>query len=208
LRQRISNIAATLGVGPTFVPSLQSDVDRIHAFRLLAHSEIQHFLDSLAERILDKTADRSSLDGVLTHAGHHLLVYYALEPLGSARNAAGGSYPDFVPADAITTHAATDQLRRAIGRHRKAVESNNGVKPGNVRRILTPLGYRETSYAVGLLDQLDALGRERGNVAHGSGVVFTTSWPSGSDEWTRLGIIMGGLDLLERYAPRLLLQAD
>lgn len=198
-----------LSVGPTFVTRSQSDIDRLHAFRLLVHSELQAFLDEHCELILDRTADRSTAEGVLTHAGHHLLVHYSIAPLGSPATANESRYPHFVPAESAAAHSASPaRLASAISKHRKQVlEKNNGIKAGNVRRLLTPLGYREELFAPGLLDQLDALGRARGDVAHRSGVVGTNNAPSGSAEYTRLQIILPGLELIERYAPRLLRDA-
>ncbi|NKY38160.1 hypothetical protein [Cellulomonas septica] len=194
-----------MSIDAQFVPRDQSDVDRLHAFRLLAHAEIQHYIDMLAQMILDKTQDRATNEGVLTHAGHHLLVYYALEPLGTPRDAPNARYPEFIPAIAVASRLqAPARLTKAIQRHQKLIEFNNGLKAGNVRRVLVPIGYREDLFATGMLDQLDNLGAARGDVAHGSGVIGFSSWPSGSTEWTRLRLILPGLDALERYAPRLL----
>lgn len=201
---RLDLLGNGLGVDPTFVPVDQYGVDRVHAFRVLAHSEVQDFLEKLALRLLDLSNDRRA-DGVVTVAAHHLLVYDALKPLAQARSAREGRYPPFVAHDIAMAGA---NLGTAIDRHKKVVKDNNGVKKSNVHALLLPLGYRSTLFAPGLLDQLDALGTARGLVAHQSGVVGTTSYPTGSDEWTRLGLILRGLDLVERWAPRLLRQTS
>ncbi|MBB3157610.1 hypothetical protein FHS07_001294 [Microbacterium proteolyticum] len=82
--------------------------------------------------------------------------------------------------------------------------SNNGIKTGNVRRLLVPLGYREDVYAIGLFDKLDDLGVQRGEVAHKSGLIGLRTIPTGSNEWTRLDAVLPGLEMMERFAPRLL----
>lgn len=208
LRGRIHDIGASLGVGASFVPAHQSDVDRVHAFRLLVHSEIQAFLDRLATLLLDKVEDRSR-QGVLTHAGHHLLVYYSLEPLRSPASAAAAVYPVYTAVDAVASHAITaTPLNSALTRHRKVARLNSAVKAGSVKRLLLPLGFRETMLQTALLSNLDSLGDSRNTIAHQSGLVGMSSLPTGSAEWARLLPILSGLDLLERYAPRLLLAAE
>lgn len=209
LRQRIGAIAAALNVGPRFIPADQAGVDRLHAFRLLSHSEIQAFIDDLATLLLDKVEDRSTQEGVLTHAGHHLLVYYAWEPLRSAGSAPNSVYPAFLTTQAAAVHThSPGQLESALKRHRRVARDNSAVKGGSVKRLLLPLGYRETMLTTPLLAQLDSLAESRNEVAHQSGIVGTSLWPSGSTEWARLNGILPGLELLERFAPRLLRAVD
>jgi hypothetical protein len=201
LAARISDLGSGFGVSQTFVPSDQNGVDRVHAFRVLAHSEIQDFLEQLAERMLDVTEDHSKKRKKITAAGHHLLVYQALRPLGSPATAATGTYPPFRRAEA---DAALASLPAAIRAHRKVVSKNSGAKTGNTQMLLVPLGIRPDHCTPGALDQLDALGSARGDVAHASGVVGAAAYPTGSVEWNRLAQILGGLELLEQWVPRLL----
>jgi hypothetical protein len=208
LRARLVHLSQDLGVTSTFVPRNQGEVDRVHAFRLLAHAEVQAHVDALARRILDVTLDQSTRASALTHAGHCLMTYQSLRPLNSARDASQARYPAF---DAVATEReyrlAPSRLEQAISSHRKVIEGNNGIKSGNVRRLLVPLGYREALFVPSLMDKLDELGRERGEVAHQSGLGMRTV-PTGSTEWSRLNIILPGLGLLEQYAPRLLRPAN
>jgi hypothetical protein len=209
LRGRINDIAGALGVSRTLIPSDQSGVDRLHAFRLLAHSEVQAYLDDLTTLLLDRVEDRSRVEGLLTHAGHHLLVYYAAEPLGSPRNASNAAFPPFATTAATALHAGSPAtLEVALKRHRGRARDNSAVKGGSIKRLLLPLGYRQEMLSTPLLAQLDSLGDSRNQVAHRSGIVGTSPMPTGSAEWTRFQGIMPGLELLERYAPRLLRAAD
>lgn len=170
---------------------------------------MQAYLDDLTTLVLDRVEDRSTQEGVLTHAGHHLVVYYSLEPLRSAANAPNATYPPFGTAAATALHAASPAvLTAALGRHRRVAQQNSAVKGGSLKRLLLPLGFREVMLGTPLLAQLDSLAESRNQVAHRSGVIGASTWPSGSSEFVRLRGILGGLDLLERYAPRLLRAAD
>lgn len=204
LRRRLDEVAAALGVHAKLVPADQSDVDRIHAFRLLAHAELQSYIEEVAGRVLDVTADKANSAGVLTHAGHHLIVFYCLHPLSDKRQAMQGRYPPYPREAALRGPGTGPALAQSLKRHRDLIERNNGVKQGNVRPILLPLGYRDELFPPGLLDQLDALGRDRGTVAHQSGLVSAASWPTGSSEIGRINSILPGLLSLEKYVPRLL----
>lgn len=209
LEARIRAVAASLGVTQALVPGSQSEVDRLHAFRLLAHAEVQQAVEDLARQLLEVTADRGST-GVLTHAGHHLLTYQSLEPLGDKRRRGESRQPVF-PAAAAAAGVRIDSasLLAAVRRHEKRIKDNNGVKQGNLRALLLPLGYREEFFPPGFLQQADAFGLARGEVAHASGQLAAgaVNWPTGQGELNAAAAVASGLARLDRYAPRLLMPA-
>jgi hypothetical protein len=207
LAARLQAVAASLGVTPTLVPATQAEVDRLQTFRLLAHSEIQQSVEDLVSRVLEVTADKGR-SGSLTHAGHQLLVYQAMEPLNDKRKRSEARYPSFPtrPA-AAAVRLKPEPLLKAVAKHEMRVKDNNGVKQGNLRALLLPLGFREGFFLPGFLPQADALGRARGEVAHGSGLlnVGAVNWPTGQGELTAVAAVRAGITHLDRYAPRLLM---
>lgn len=191
-----------MAINPQFVPADQAGVDRLHAYRVLAHAEVEAFIESLAGTILDVT-EVGVQNGMITHAGHHLVVQWAANRLRS--DAAKARYPLFDRQQAIAAASAGSQdLRSAIDSHRERIRQNHGVKAANVRQLLIPLGYRDEFFSLGLLDLLDDFGEKRGAVAHTSGLVGVQNWPTGSSEIARCEALLPGLKRLEQVMPRLL----
>lgn len=201
LRWRIDELAD--GLSASGIPVNQADVDRIHAFRVLAHAEVQSYLEDVADRILTVSSEMLSHRSVVTHAAHHLMVFRSILPLASASTAAQASYPAF--ARSTVRGLSPSDFDAAAKAHRKLLERNSGLKASNIRMILGPLGYRDSWFPPGFLDQMDTFGVDRGHVAHRSGLVGTTQWPSGSSERTRIALLRDGLEAVDAYSARLLM---
>jgi hypothetical protein len=184
------------------VPVDQSGVDRLHAFRVLAHAEIEFYVEELATVLLDVTESYLAA-GTLTHAGHNLVVSWSSARLRS--DPAKSRYPYFRSAEAVARVATdSDDFKSAIKSQRDRIKGNHGVKGANVRQLLVPLGFRDYLFRPGLLDQLDNFGELRGSVAHATGIVGTTNWPSGSTELGTVKSLYPGLRQLEQFLPVLL----
>ncbi len=206
LQWRLAEVASSLGVTSSLVPSGQAEVDRLHSFRLLAHSEVQSFVEGVAENLLAVTHRLLASRGKLTHAGHHLLVYSKILSLTDRRHSRDSNYPPFRPHQA-TAEVLRDPaiLGKAVREHRRRISENNGVKASNLRRLLMPLGFRDYSFRPGLLDLLDAFGSARGQVAHNTGAIGAMLLPSGSAELSAVQQILPGLVGLDSFSSRLLI---
>lgn len=206
LQRRLTEVASNLGVTSSLIPLTQYEVDRLHSFRLLAHSEIQSFVEGVAENLLAVTERVLGVRGQLTHAGHHLVVYSRVLNLADRRNSKDSSYPPFRLHQARTEVLHDRSLmENAVRAHRRRIADNNGVKASNLRRLLMPLGFREYSFRPGLLDLLDAFGSARGKVAHNTGVIGAIQLPSGSAELAAVQQILPGLLALDNFSARLLI---
>lgn len=183
-------------------PQTQAAVDRILAYRLLAHSEIQAFLDGLNTKVLEVSGDRYASAGVITHAAHHLVVFNQIERLVDKRRASDAQYPRYSTSSLSSIPAA--EVRSALQRHRERTEKNGGVKASNINTRFGPLGFRTAWHLTGFLDQMNAFGVSRGNAAHLSGVLGTTQWPTGSVEVATIHSLLPGLVNIERYVSTLL----
>ncbi|WP_193509614.1 hypothetical protein [Cryobacterium sp. BB736] len=185
------------------MPATQDDVDRIHAYRLLAHAEIQNFIEDLVEGILAQSENMFDSRGHITHAAHHLVVYDAVLKLSDKRNASEASYPMFSSASIQLVQKI--QLESAVRSHRKKLKLNSGVKASNLRPLLGPLGYRDVWFPLSFMDQMDAFGASRGDVAHSSGLIGASQWPSGSSELATVKALQPGLKAIDVYAARVLM---
>ncbi|MGW0409853.1 HEPN domain-containing protein [Streptomyces collinus] len=199
-------MAASLNVTSALIPRGQDEIDRLHAFRVLMHAEVQAYVQAIAEQVMDVTEKQCTTNARLTHAGHHLVAFQSLYPLANTRSSNKATYPDFSPQILKATWpAASNTLIKAIEAHRKRVmKENNGIKPGNLNRVLIPLGFRDVFFTQRFRDKMNELGEQRGEVAHGSGTGVTLV-PTGAGELKRFYDIKQGLSDMDRYAPRLLI---
>jgi hypothetical protein len=92
LKLRIAELAKSLSITHNMISQGQAETDRLHAFRVLMHAEVQYYVESIAKQILDTTEQQCVQRSRLTHAGHHLLVFQALSPLANTRNSGKASY--------------------------------------------------------------------------------------------------------------------
>ncbi|MGV9569269.1 HEPN domain-containing protein [Streptomyces nigra] len=203
LRLRVQQLAASLAVSANQVSSSQAEADRLHAFRVLMHAEVQAYVESIATNILDVTESLAQ-SSRLTHAGHHLLVYHALHPLNATRSSGNAKYPDF-SATALRGNWPTTlaTLGNAIEAHRKRIKGNNGIKPSNLNMLLIPIGFRDSFFTQPFRAKMKELGEKRGQVAHGAGALIPTI-PTGAGELKLYRDIEDGLRDMDRYAPRIL----
>src|SRR5262245_41829405 len=129
-----------MDVDGSFVPKDQIGVDRLHAYRVLVHAEVESFIEALVVTILDVTEDRVRA-GTLTHAGHHLIVSWDMNRV-RGDDAAKARYPLFDRGSAVARAASSpNDFLSAIASHRSRVATNHGVKAKNVRQLMLPLGY-------------------------------------------------------------------
>lgn len=208
LQLRVSSVAAALGVDVKLIPSHQDETDRLHAFRVLMHAEVQDYLEKIVLQILDVTENRIA-GGVVTHAGHHLIVTQSIASVSDRRSSARATYPPFKVADLIGNMSSTRKnLEDAIKAHRKRVKDNSGIKASNLQTILLPVGYRDSFFSAIFKDKMNELGEARGHVAHASGLgALVGSVPTGARELQRFSDIKDDLSRLDRYAPRMLMPA-
>lgn len=204
LKTRIKELASSLAIDKNLIPTGQAEIDRLHAFRVLMHAEVQHYLESIVTQILDVTEQEATTRARITHAGHHLLVFQAMNPLASPRTSAKASYPRYAPEDLKANWSTTStSLELAIDAHRRRVKGNNGIKVSNMNVILLPVGFRDSFFTSYFRDKMNELGEQRGRVAHGAGALVS-SIPTGRGELQRFLDIEPGLSLADRYVPRLL----
>lgn len=126
------------------------------SFRVLAHAEIEAYLEDIALELLEAAWTAWTKRGIPSVTGIALLAFsgreHALPPSAS-------STPN-VELD------ASPCLQKAQGVWRDGHRKNHGLKEENVLRLFLPLGVRTIEIDPTLLADLSSFGAERGAVAH------------------------------------------
>ncbi len=130
----------------------------VRAFVVLAHAEIEHFLEDLASDVLDIVKARWDTNHTAGRCLSALLMY----------NDKRVSLPEKLtkqdPRDTFE-----EVVKHAIKHHRDYVKSHNhGLKEANVLHLYLPIGVLENDLDPVWLANMNTFGAKRGMVAHTS----------------------------------------
>jgi hypothetical protein len=151
--------------------------DQIHAYIVLAHAEIEDFLERLARYIADR-ARRDSTPPLCAPVISRLILYK------SARSKE--------KIDAVST----DSVSGAVEYFENILEQNNGVRSENLFRMFMPLGLTHDDFDAVLMQNLDAFASHRGGIAHTAARLQQGSSPS--NEKRKVENIVSGLSHLDQ----------
>ncbi len=180
LKRRVDDL------GSHMLPTSKADLtyttaehDRVRAYVLLVHAEIESFLEQRVQhevtlRIAAWDADRTPSVVLMGLVAFHKdpwvgTIDSLIAPLKGDKNA--------------TKWADRDIDRRLQRCHTETVESlkrNNGVKAADVLCMLLRLGFRVDDIDADLISKLDNLGTQRGTFAHNT-VRAVTIQPTPTD---------------------------
>lgn len=148
----VDQLAAEAADPMTHVP----DLDRLAAFRLLAHAEVEEFLEAKAkEGLVALTASISVSAGKVSTFPEVFVLAYALGKQFTV------SWP-FDPAKFLT------EVHETVRAAEKAIAENNGVKGTSYFLLSLMAGKYPDEIDPSLGASLTSYGKSRGDVAHHS----------------------------------------
>lgn len=160
LKRRLDRLAISLL--PADKPAgdySEEDKDRIHGYLLLAHAEIENFVEKLALFAADQAKRKSSATQCAPIISR-LIFFKSIQS------------KDKIDA------ATEDTMTSACAFFTKIIERNNGIKSGNILQIFMPLGLTHGDLDPVLMANLDAFGILRGDIAHTAARLRQGSSPS------------------------------
>lgn len=146
-------IHAELADPATFAP----DLDRIAAFRLLMHAEIEDFLERKAKENLEKI--NSQLIQSNTGSSRSFPELFHIS--------AAVKHP-LDPEDIFDTTALKSHISQILGTARSIVKENNGIKQSAFNVLSIFAGKTADEIDSTLSASLNSYGKNRGDVAHQS----------------------------------------
>lgn len=160
--------------------------DRARAFRLLAHAEIEWYLELVSFETANKAYDAWQVRGMITEPLISM-VAYTESPLGKVPE----TKPSTGQADLVTR---IEKSRNSLTRYSKS--RNNGIRERNILRLLLPVGIKEADIDSTWLATIDSFGKDRGETAHHSGKVSNP--PDPKNEFDKVIQIVDGLVDIDR----------
>ncbi|EPO0561808.1 HEPN domain-containing protein [Pantoea septica] len=171
------------------------DQDLLRAFRLLCHSETEHLLENLADKLSDEEYKSWKLNGIPSDIVVNIVAchYSGWDKLDcSVKEYKPFTDNQLKKHDGQVTMAATE---KAYSAYKYSLLKNHGVKEDNFRSMFIPLGISEKNHQT-LMQQLENFGGLRGMVAHTGNAVNTPINPI--DEKKLIIDIVKGIYLLDK----------
>ena len=150
-------------------------IARSRAYRLLAHAEVEHFLEDRVREIASYAITAWNSGQITTRPLIALLAFSGREMMCP---------PNTLHPPQPTARVKHDEqiqlnerVRVATTTFFQALKDNNGVKERNILRILIPVGFVHSDLDPLWLAAMNSFGEARGEAAHNSATLATVSHP-------------------------------
>ena len=159
----------------------EREIDRTSAFSVLAHAEIEWYLEEIVFETANKAYGSWHQQGLVTRPLLAMVAYV---------DSHLGRVPQKFP---------TGTSRDLDGRIKKSLDwfnaytrgSNHGIREENILKLLLPVGISEFDIDQAWLATTSSFGKKRGEIAHTSQQV--SSPPNPEDELNTVNLIVDGL---------------
>ena len=167
---------------PTGSYSMQQ-YDKVRAYRLLAHAELESYLEDRARAVATTAFNKWQVDHRPRSVLISLLAFHLQQDGLSAQKLRE-------VLDGVRRHT-DDSVKAATQAYNKMLSDNHGIKEENVLRILLPLGITAGDIDSVWLTTIHDFGRKRGETAHTS--IGTQQPPDPETEFRVVSDIIDGL---------------
>lgn len=173
-------------------------IDRTRGYRLLAHAEIESFIEEIAKeaavtKISEWKKKRLASDLLIC-----FLAFY---------HAGWTSEPENEPINDQNSRpkvrdSVSEAVDMAMRQYNAILESNHGIREPNIKKMILPLGVRKEDLDHTWLIEMDQFGRNRGDLAHNSFKALQPIDPK--SELETINRLLTGLGQLDRSISKLL----
>ena len=169
----------------------ERQIDRTAAFKLLAHAEIEWYLEEIVVETANWAFDNWQQRGLVTEPLVAMLTYVdgdlglppKIRPSGSNRD----------------LDKRLETAKNRLNAYAKG--NNNGIREENILRLLLSVGISEVDIDQTWLATTNSFGQRRGEIAHSSKQIYSP--PNPEDELNTVNQIVNGLldidDKLRRF---------
>jgi RiboL-PSP-HEPN len=174
--------------------------DSARGFRVLAHAEVEYYLETIATHVIDKSISSWKTKKKTNYV---LVAFLAAYHRGWMVDAT--DRPVFAPASGVkpsktiieAVDAANSQYKTEI------IRKNNGIKIANLHAIFLPIGVDFDMLDQTWLSTVESYGKQRGEIAHQSKKAQQQIDPKG--ELDKISQVLVGLEeldqIVKKFAP-------
>jgi hypothetical protein len=158
----------------------ESQLSRTAAYRVLAHAEIEYYLEERAWKIVID-AKKAWETGKTTRT---LICLLGFSDLTMDKPPDTLKKPNNVKQDNHDKRLEiTEKINSAIKSFKKVIDNNHGLKEKNILALLLPIGIDSNDLDSAWLATMNTFGEKRGLVAHKSATSYmTTQTPDPANE--------------------------
>lgn len=160
-------------------------LDRTGAFIILAHAEIEFFLESIVVETAKNAADAWISRKLMTEPLVSMLAYCDNQ---------NSIPPKLQGPDSVELNNRVIKASETVCQY--ANSQNNGIKERDILKLLMPVGIQEADIDPTWLADIDSFGRVRGKLAHTSKRVQVP--PNPQDEFQTVNRIVSGLTDIDK----------
>jgi hypothetical protein len=184
-----------------FLPAVFSPVgnytdrqlDYARGYRLLAHAEIEAFLEDRCRQVANSTLKQYRVDRQPKSVLLNLLSFHLVQDQLS-NNKMKAIY------SAKKDHC-DESLTDANSAYNKVLSKNQGIREDNMLKMILPIGLDPAKIDATWLNTLDAFGANRGEIAHTS--IKTQQQIDPQDEFKTVKSLLKGLETLDGLVAKL-----
>lgn len=168
-------------------------LDRARGFRVLAHAEIEAFLEDLgfekAKSVVESwKATKSTTDSLFCLVSHYHVGFEL-----SDESELGPKFE--VSSRKKVKDEIQEIAERSLSQYASIINQNHGVREENLLRIILPIGVRKSDLDATWVTDLQEFGKRRGTVAHKSVSAHMVIDPQ--QEWVVVKNLLVGLEKLD-----------
>lgn len=166
--------------------------DRARGFRVLAHAEIEAYLEGVANEIIDNKIDAWKLG----KANHVMISFLASYHAGWATDE--NDKPIFYPKNGVKKQKTVlEAVDKASAQYKsEIIGKNNGVKIACLQELFIPLGVDFDAVDSTWLASIESFGKQRGETAHQAKKTQKATDPK--NELDTVTVVMDGLKDFDR----------
>jgi hypothetical protein len=168
-------------------------LDLARGYRLLAHAEIEAYIEDVVRVCANDSLRRFQADGKPRTVAMSVLAYHL--------NQKGVSTKQLKEKYSAGVHHVQDVVAQAITAFNQAISLNHGIREPNVLHLLLPLGLLPKEIDSTWLSTIDSFGAKRGQTAHMS--FRAQQLPDPRSESSTVSQILAGLAQLDEKITRL-----
>jgi len=161
--------------------------DRVLGFRLLAHAEIEHFLEEKAQDVIVSAKKKWDLERKIGPALLNVVAFHSHARVMSAQD----FRKEFDGEKQRTQETVTGACNAFIN----SIKRNHGIKDENIFKLLLPLGVSPKQIDPTWLGNTHSFASDRGPTAHSSAQTYQLVDPKGEVE--RVDKVIEGLEAID-----------
>lgn len=151
----------------------REEITKTIAFRVLAHAEIESYLEDRAEEIALNAIKQWKNNGIVNRTLISLLAFSDIkmdkppDKIRPIQQSQVSVWDDKVQLN--------NKIESAVSNFFYAINKNNGIKEENIMRLLLPIGIDCNEFDQVLINDLNSFGTKRGQAAHKRSLDYRTT---------------------------------